>query len=369
VTEPTSAPAGGALPTGPAGGPAGRPSGPATSARAVPAGPPLIDAYDTLLLDLDGVVYLGPKAVPGAVEALVAAERRGVRLAYVTNNASRTPAAIAGHLTALGVPARPGDVVTSAQAAARLIAEHVPGGSPVLVVGGMGLRMALRGQGLRPVSTAADAPAAVVQGYSSDMTYGLLAEGAIAVRHGAWFVAANADSTMPTGRGPQPGNGALSRVIAHATGVEPVVAGKPEPPLHRESILRTHARRPLIVGDRLDTDILGANRGGTDSLLVLTGVTGPLDLLTADEAHRPTHIAADLSGLHAPAAPVRRQGRDRTLAGWTARWESGHLHLDSPGRGDPIDGLRVACAATWAAAGPGPADEDAVKAALSVLGL
>lgn len=236
----------------------------------------LVDAYDTLLLDLDGVVYLGRQAVPGAPEALVKAQDRGVRLAFVTNNASRTPGAIAQHLTSLGIPAAPQDVVTSAQAAARLIAEHVPAGSAVLVVGGMGLRMALREHGLRPVTTALDAPAAVVQGIADNLSYGLLSEGALAVRQGAWFVAANGDTTMPTGRGKQPGNGAMSRVIATAAGVEPVVAGKPEPPLHRESMIRTRAERPLIVGDRLDTDIEGATRAGVDSLLVLTGVATPL---------------------------------------------------------------------------------------------
>lgn len=131
--------------------------------------PPLIAGYDALLLDLDGVVYLGRGAVPGAPESLSRAAERGVRLAYVTNNASRTPAAIADHLAALGVPATPEDVVTSAQAAARLVAERVPAGSPVLVVGGMGLRQALRARGLRPVSTAAENPVAVVQGMSPDL--------------------------------------------------------------------------------------------------------------------------------------------------------------------------------------------------------
>ncbi|WP_182902129.1 HAD-IIA family hydrolase [Microbispora sp. H10830] len=326
----------------------------------------LVDAYDTLLLDLDGVVYLGKHAVPGAPEALVTARDQGVRLAFVTNNASRTPGAIAQHLSHLGIPAAPQDVVTSAQAAARLVAEHVPGGSAVLVVGGMGLRMALREHGLRPVTTALDAPAAVVQGIADNLSYGLLCEGALAVRQGAWFVAANGDTTMPTGRGEQPGNGSMSRVIATATGVEPVVAGKPEPPLHRESMIRTRAERPLIVGDRLDTDIEGATRAGVDSLLVLTGVATPLDVLTAAPHHRPTHIAADLSGLHVPVVPVRRGSGGWTCGGWTAVWQDGELVLS--GEGDPVEGLRAACAAAWEAAGDGQADEDAVKAALATLG-
>jgi HAD superfamily hydrolase (TIGR01457 family) len=330
------------------------------------AAPDLIEAYDTLLLDLDGVVYLGKHAIPSAPGALERARDRGARLAFVTNNASRTPGAIAQHLSSLSIPAAAEDVVTSAQAAARLIAEHVPPGSAVLVVGGMGLRMAVRAHGLRPVTTALDAPVAVVQGIVDTLSYGLLAEGALAVRQGAWFVAANGDATMPTGRGELPGNGSMSRVIATATGIEPVYAGKPEAPLHRESIIRTDSRRPLIVGDRLDTDIEGATRAGVDGLLVLTGVTGPLDLLTAEPRHRPTHIAADLSGLHAPAAHVLRSNGGFTCGGWMAGWEGGHLTLS--GQGDPLDGLRAACAAAWEAAGDGHADEDAVKPALTTLG-
>ncbi|GHH71603.1 haloacid dehalogenase [Streptosporangium violaceochromogenes] len=323
----------------------------------------LIDPYDTLLLDLDGVVYLGRDAVPGAPEALRRAARHGVRLAYVTNNASRTPGAIARHLAALGAPASPGDVVTSAQAAARLVAERVQPGAAVLVVGGMGLRSAVRAHGLRPVTSALEVPAAVVQGIAPDLSYGLLAEGALAVRQGALFVAANADATMPTGRGELPGNGAMIRVIATATGVEPIVAGKPEPPLHRESMLRTGARRPLVVGDRLDTDIEGASNAGVDSLLVLTGVASPLDLLTAPPRHRPTYVAADLSALHRPYPRTRREGDAWVCGGWSAHWEGGRLGLR--GRGDPLDGLRAASAATWEAAGGGRADEDAVKAVLA----
>lgn len=345
-------------------------SAPPEGAPAPAAEGTLLDSYDALLLDLDGVVYLGRRAVPGAPEALTKAAERGVRLAYVTNNASRTPGAIAEHLTALGVPATPGDVVTSAQAAARLVAEGVPPGSPVLVVGGMGLRQALRAHGLRPVSTAAEEPAAVVQGIAPDLSYALLSEGVLAVRRGAWFVAANGDTTMPTARGELPGNGSMSRVIATAAGVEPVVAGKPEPPLHRESILRTGARNPLIVGDRLDTDIAGANRAGADSLLVLTGVATPLDALTAIPAHRPTHIAADLGGLHRPPARIAHGPEGWICGGWTASWEDGRLRLDRDAAAtDPLDGLRAACAATWAAVGDGRAEDDQVKNALATLGL
>src|SRR6266851_3573339 len=129
-----------------------------------------------------------PAPLRSGQRALAAARKAGLRLAFVTNNASRSPAAIAAELSQLDVPATAVDVVTSAQAAARLIAERVPPGSPVLVAGGMGLRLALHERGLRPVSTAAQRPVAVVQGYSPDLTYGLLVEAALAVRDGAWFV-------------------------------------------------------------------------------------------------------------------------------------------------------------------------------------
>ncbi|MBX6769256.1 MAG: HAD-IIA family hydrolase, partial [Actinomadura rubrobrunea] len=262
---------------------------------------PLCEAYDVALLDLDGVVYIGRRPVPAAAESLAKARAAGQRLAFVTNNASRTPSAVAALLTEVGVPAEAGDVVTSAQAAARLLAERLPAGSPVLVVGGMGLRHALYAQGLRPVSSASERPLAVVQGYDPRLSYDLMAEGVKAVRDGALFVASNGDLTIPVASGgQQPGNGALMQVIRAATGVDPIVAGKPHGPLHRESILRTRARRPLVVGDRLDTDIEGAHHGGADSLLVLTGVTDPLTALTAPPDRRPTYLAPDLTGLLVP---------------------------------------------------------------------
>jgi glycerol-1-phosphatase len=308
---------------------------------------PLADVYDAALLDLDGVVYLGGSAVPGAADALHRAAGRGMRLAFVTNNASRSPSAIAAQLTGLGVPATAADVVTSAQAAARLLAERLPAGAAVLVVGGMGLRLALRERHLRPVSTAADHPLAVVQGYAPDIGYGLLAEGSMAVRDGAWFVASNSDRTLPSPRGPQPGNGALLQVIEYATGQRPVVAGKPERPLHAEAVRRTGAKRPLVVGDRLDTDIEGAVRGDADSLLVFTGVSRPADALLAPEGQRPTYLAADLDGLTTPHPAVTPADGGFRCGGWTARLDAGAGKLELSGDGEPMDGLRALCGAAW----------------------
>ncbi len=323
---------------------------------------PLDTAYDVALLDLDGVVYLGGTPIPGAAEALRKADAAGMRLAYVTNNAFRTPAAIAALLTSFGVPATREDVVTSAQAAARLLADRLPPGAPVLVIGGSGLRMALRERGLRPVSTAIEKPQAVVQGYAPDISYSMLAEGGLAVAAGALFVASNADRTLPSRRGRQPGNGSLLAVIATATGVRPLVAGKPEPPLHRESVLRTGAKNPLVVGDRLDTDIEAAHRVGADSLLVLTGVTGPAEAVLAPPSQRPTYLAEDLAGLLEPHPGITEEDGAFSCGGWAARLDGGWLELT--GDGERIDGLRALCAAAWAADG---VSEESVRPAIERL--
>ncbi|MGW6914774.1 HAD-IIA family hydrolase [Kitasatospora sp. NPDC054939] len=319
--------------------------------RTAPGGSalPLTGAYDTALLDLDGVVYAGPDAIAHAVESLAAAGGAGMRLAYVTNNASRPPRVVAEHLTELGVPAEAGDVINSAQAAARLVAEKVPAGAKVLVVGGAGLEEALAERGLVAVRTLAEEPQAVVQGYDPTVGWQHLAEASYAVQRGLPWVASNTDLTVPTARGIAPGNGTLVAAVRAATGVEPEVAGKPLPPMHRETVLRTGARRPLVVGDRLDTDIEGAFNGGVDSLLVFTGVTTPAQLLAAPTEHRPTYLAEDLRGLLvAHPEVVRLPGGGFGCGGWTAVAEGGSLRLDGTGA-DRWDGLRALCAAAWSA--------------------
>ncbi|OEJ96838.1 HAD-IIA family hydrolase [Streptomyces thermolilacinus] len=323
---------------------------------------PLSAAYDTALLDLDGVVYAGGEAIPYAVEALGQARAGGMHLAYVTNNALRTPDAVAAHLTGLGVPAGPDDVITSAQAVARLIADQLPPGSRVLVIGGEGLRVALRERGLVPVESADDDPAAVVQGYGGpELPWGRFAEASYAIARGVPWYASNTDLTIPGARGIAPGNGAAVEVVRIATGAEPQVAGKPLPPMHRETILRTGARRPLVVGDRLDTDIEGAYNGGVDSLLVLTGVTTPAVLLAAPPEHRPTYVDADLRGLLTAQPDVTGTGAGGfRCGGWTAGVEGDALVLD--GSGGPLDGLRALCAAAWTHAADGSCGLEAGKA-------
>ncbi|MEU0372928.1 HAD hydrolase-like protein [Streptomyces sp. NPDC006283] len=335
-----------------------RPSG---SARA------LSEAYDTALLDLDGVVYAGGRAIVHAVESLATAREQGMHLAYVTNNALRTPEVVAGHLTELGIPTGAGDVINSAQAVARLISEQVPAGSRVLVIGGEGLKVALRERGLEPVESADDDPAAVVQGYGGpDLAWGRFAEACYAIARGVPWFASNTDLTIPSARGIAPGNGAAVEVVRIATGAEPQIAGKPLPPMHKETILRTGAERPLVVGDRLDTDIEGAFNGGVDSLLVLTGVTDAAQLLAAVPQHRPTYVDADLRGMLTGQPEVAEADGTFRCGGWTAAAQAQELTLD--GEGEPMDGLRALCGAAWTSAGEGSCTLDAGKA-LARLGL
>ncbi|MEU9255765.1 HAD-IIA family hydrolase [Streptomyces sp. NPDC048270] len=322
----------------------------------------LHQAYDTALLDLDGVVYAGGQAIAHAVESLAAARADGMHLAYVTNNALRTPEAVARHLGELGVPTEPAEVITSAQAVARLIAEQVAAGSKVLVIGGEGLRVALRERGLVPVDSAEEEGlAAVVQGYGGpDLAWGRFAEASYAINRGVPWYASNTDLTIPGARGIAPGNGAAVEVVRIATGAEPQVAGKPLPPMHRETVLRTGAKRPLVVGDRLDTDIEGAFNGEVDSLLVLTGVTDAKQLVRAEPRHRPTYVDRDLRGLLTGQPEVAADGAGFRCGGWTALALDEVLELR--GDGDPIDGLRALCAAAWTAAGDGVCAQDAEKA-------
>jgi HAD superfamily hydrolase (TIGR01450 family) len=317
------------------------------------------------LLDLDGVVYVGPDAVPTAPAALRAARERGMRLAFVTNNAARPPRAVAEHLAALGIPADAADVITSAQAAAHYLADRLPSGARVLVVGTVGLHEALAERGLVPVDRADDDPAAVVQGFAPNLTWRQLAEGAVAIRRGVPWIATNLDPTVPSPRGPLPGNGSLVAALRWATGVEPIATGKPDPTMHRESVERSGARRPLIVGDRLDTDVEGANAVGSASLLVLSGVTKAADVVAAPPRLRPWFIADDVSGLLQPAPEVVAREGTVDCARWRAELGEGAVRLgavgDRKGADDPLDALRAVAVAAWAVADGGAGEVPAVR--------
>lgn len=312
-----------------------------------PNGNTLDARYDVLLLDLDGTVYQGADEIPGAKEALGACAAKQF---FVTNNASRGPETVATHLTELGMPATADQVVTSAQSAARLVASQVPGGAKVLVVGAEALAHEIRNVGLEPVRTFEEGLAAVVQGFSPDIGWRDLAEGALAIRGGALWVASNVDSTLPSERGLLPGNGSLVATLKTATGQEPLVAGKPARPIMDDASRLSGAQRPLVVGDRLDTDIAGANASGLDSLLVLTGVSGVIDVLLAAPELRPTYIADDLAGLHAALAEVGFGA----AADWHAEVVDGSLLVRYSGGETPspalsLAGVRAAAPVAWAA--------------------
>ena len=344
-------------------------------AGAFPSSPPLVQVHDVLLLDLDGTVYRGEDAVPGATEAIAAAAAAGVQRVYLTNNASRSSDDVAAHLRRLGVAADAHDVITSAQAAAGMLVERLGAGARVLVIGGAGLVSALEQAGLVAVHSADDSPVALVQGFSPEVGWAMLAEGAYALQHGVPWIATNGDLTVPFPRGMAPENGALVEALRAATGARPEVAGKPHRALADEALRRSGGRRPLLVGDRLDTDIACASAAGVPSMLVLTGVCGAPDVLAAAPRQRPTYVAADLGGLLRHHQGTRADGR----GGWrcgrhTARVVAGHLRLSAEQRlptsddgapDDFLDALRAAGAACWAAADEG-AEVDLDAAVTSV---
>ncbi|MDP2288462.1 MAG: HAD-IIA family hydrolase [Actinomycetota bacterium] len=256
-----------------------------------------IGDFDVLFFDLDGVVYIGTEMVQGASAAIESARQQGARCIFVTNNASRTPGEVAAHLRALGVPAQIEDVITASMAGATLVSEFVDSGE-VLAIGGDGVAAALLERGLTPVSTFTESVRAVLQGYGPNVGWRDLAEATYAVRAGLPWIATNLDSTLPTVRGIAPGNGALVSVVAQTVGRRPdAVAGKPEPALLKEAIRRSGALRPLMIGDRLDTDIAAGSRLGMPTLLVETGISTLAQAQAARGELRPTYVAKDLSCL------------------------------------------------------------------------
>lgn len=305
---------------------------------------------ELVLADLDGVIYKGPGAIPYAVESI---NSISARVAYLTNNASRTDATVAAHLTELGLHVSPEDVVTSPQAAMTLLRELVPPASTILVVGGDGLVDEVTKAGFTVTRSALDAPAAVVQGFAPDVAWTDLAEAAFALNGEGTtgelpWVATNTDWTIPQARGTAPGNGTLVSAVHTAVGRLAVVAGKPEVAIFHEAFRRFGTERALMIGDRLDTDILGANNAGIPSVLVLTGIDGAKQVLGAVPQERPTYIVEDLRELHEPypeTVVTEGPGVTRTtVGGATVRREGATLTVES---GSGIDLLRAGAAAIW----------------------
>ncbi|OBJ09688.1 HAD-IIA family hydrolase [Mycobacterium sp. 1465703.0] len=327
----------------------------------------LAQQHDCLLIDLDGTAFRGRQPTEGAVQALAEVRARAY---FVTNNASRSADEVAAHLTDLGFTATAEDIATSAQTAARLLADQVPPDSPVLIVGTEALANEITAVGLRPVRRYDDHPVAVIQGLSQTIGWPELAEAALAIRAGALWVAANVDLTLPTERGLLPGNGSFVAALRAATGGEPQVAGKPAPGLLRDAAARGDFHAPLVIGDRLDTDIEGANAAELPSLMVLTGVNSARDAVYAKPTQRPTYIGHDLRSLH--------QDGERLAVGSQPGWRVDladtaiTVSADGPDDGDGLSIVRAVADAVWSAAQSGSgesvvrieAGDDQARAAL-----
>ena len=305
---------------------------------------PIVEAHDLVMFDLDGVVYVGGDAIDGVAAHIERLRGTGRHVAFVTNNASRTPDKVAAKLVGVGVRAAAADVVTSAQAAARVLAEQHGGGAKILLLGGEGLRVALLEAGLVPVDDP-DGAVAVVSGYGPDVRWRDIMRVSTLVRDGLPYVASNTDMTIPTPYGLAPGHGVLVRTIAGFAGVTPTVAGKPEKPLMEETVRRVGGDRPIMVGDRLDTDIEGAHAIDIPSLLVLTGVTWLPELAAATPELRPSYIAPTLDGLFEPHPVPTSTDAHVELGGWSAVVEGGRLRVE--GEGTDADWWRVAVTACW----------------------
>ena len=261
-----------------------------------------------VLADLDGVLYQGQRPIGHAIESLIKA-RKKAKLGFITNNASRTPASVAEQIGALGIPTTAEDVVTSPQAALRVLTRLIPAGSLVLVVGGEGLTSEVERAGFRITRSADDAPDAVIQGFSPEVGWTDLAQASFALqrRPEIPWVATNTDWSIPVEGGVAPGNGALVSAVHLAVGRLATFAGKPEKEIFDVALERFGpVGDALMIGDRLDTDILGANRAGIRSALVLTGIDTPKTLLASDESQRPTYVLEDLRELHKPYPEIIR---------------------------------------------------------------
>jgi len=302
--------------------------------------------YDLLLADLDGVIYEGTNAIQNAVETISQLVSKEIQIGYVTNNSSRKPETIVEQLLSLGIDCMPESIISSGQTAVELLQTKIEAGAKVLVVGGEGLRARVAAGGFELVESSDEKPKAVIQGFSPDVSWRDLAEASYSIQNGAVWVATNNDWTLPQERGLAPGNGTLVGAVHTAVGQLPIVAGKPEPAIFMTALNHFPNENAVFVGDRLDTDILGANRAGIDSALVLTGVSSRKDVLAAAIDERPQYIIETLKDLVATyQEPVQ------TKHGWSCGKASVELLGDKVlvTDGDPysIEALRAACYVIW----------------------
>jgi glycerol-1-phosphatase len=302
--------------------------------------------YDVLLADLDGVVYEGDAAIEGAPETIGALKSQGLPVGYVTNNSSRKPEAIAMQLAGFNVLCEPEDIIGSGKTAVDILKTMIPAGAKVLVVGGDGLRARVTEGGFELVVDSNDNPAAVIQGFAPDVSWRDLAEAAFSIQKGAKWVATNQDWTLPQEKGLAPGNGTLVSAVHTAVGQLPVVAGKPEPAIFHTAVEHFGAKNALFIGDRIDTDITGANRAAIDSVLVLTGVSTRKEVIGIKAEGRPTYIIGSMAELLEPYKAPKKTKRGFSCDGAEVELLDNKVVVTI---GDPksLGALRAACAVIY----------------------
>lgn len=256
--------------------------------------------YDSLILDLDGVVYIGNDPVSYAIDSLNAVSGLA-KITALTNNASRHRSEVARHLQELGLAIGESEVVTSSDAASEYLTRHLSNVQRVLVIGGDGLARTLKEHGLEVLRASrshdenalvAQTCDAVVEGHGTDTSWWDITTAIWALNLGKPWIATNRDMTVPLPFGTSIGNGGFVSLIESFTEITPIVTGKPEKSIFDTLIARLSLKNPLVIGDSFHTDIRGARNAGLDSLLVLTGVTDRTMLQHSEI--RPTYVADDL---------------------------------------------------------------------------
>jgi glycerol 3-phosphatase-2 len=304
----------------------------------------LCEEFDAIYFDLDGVLYRGLNAVEGAADAVSAISESGCGVAYVTNNASRTPEEVAAHLVELGIPAKPSEVVTSSQVAVEVLQKHVPLGGRVFVVGGGGVEEALKLGGYVPSRDSRDC-VAVVQGFGPEVSWRDLAHASYLIQGGAIWIATNLDRTFPTDSGIAPGNGSLVDAVRNAVGRGPDgVGGKPDRAMMDRTIAAVPGERPLLVGDRYDTDIAAGLAVGIPTMLVLSGVTSVGDVWRANL--RADYICESVQGLVLTYREASVSGEDYVCGGARATFEAVEMCVRARG-GTRLERLRAADSLKW----------------------
>ncbi len=249
-----------------------------------------------VILDMDGVLWRGEQVLAGVAEFFAFLQQRRIPFLLATNNSTHTVESYVARLRKAGVPADPKHVITSAVATADYVHRHYPAQTPVYIIGQEGIRQAMAQYGYREDPANARL---VVVGMDFHVTYAKLKTATLRIRAGADFIGTNGDRTFPIPEGLAPGNGSILAALEAATDVEPLIIGKPQKPMFEMALARlnTAPEVTLMVGDRLETDILGAQNVGIRTALVLTGITTPKHARTADT--QADGVFASLAALHA----------------------------------------------------------------------